>query len=410
MSKGLFIVLAVFMFLTISLPRKLYSQSFKAPHSFDVGLSYTGDLFGNAAGGNKAGVRYLDNIYATLSIDLNALIGLAHTSVFIEGLGNQGGSISSLTGGVQGVDNIEAPTSWRLYTAWVQHIFPKAKMSVLVGKYDLNTEFDVISTAQLFINSSQGIGAEYGLSGVIGPSTFPYTSLGLRLKMSPAQGFLIKAAVFDGVPSDPENPRGTKIYFHKTDGALIAAELNYSPDFHRSDTSQKSFLEHGVETLHTYHFTLGGWLYTEPRMGWLSSHQRGQGIYASIDAKLFKEKNHPKQGLSGYVRIGLANGKINQFSGYTGGGVVYTGLIKGRNDDQFGLAIAIAWNSSDYQTVAKRQNMLPANNETDLEGTYLFVISTALQFQLDLQYIIHPNTVNSIDNAFVAGGRIILSF
>jgi porin len=394
-----------------SLSGELYSQSFGDSHSFDAGLSYTGDLFGNISGGKKRGVRYLDNIFASLSIDLNALAGLSNTTIFIEGLGNQGGSISSLTGDVQGVDNIKAPNSWRLYAAWVQHIFPKVKMSMLIGKYDLNTEFDLISTAQLFINSSQGIGAEYGLSGVMGPSTFPYTSLGLRLKMIPAQDFLIKAAVFEGVPSDPENPRGTKIYFHKHDGALIAAELSYAPGPRQSSSSYiHGFLCHGIESMHTYRITLGGWLYTEPRMGWLTPHQQGKGIYASADAKLFKERNHPKQGLSGYVRVGLANGKINQFSGYTGGGVVYTGLIKGRNDDRLGAAAAIAWSSSEYQATAKRQNMKPANNETDLEGTYLFVISTGFQLQLDLQYIFHPNTVNSIDNAFVAGGRIKLSF
>jgi porin len=410
MNKILAFIIGIFLAIMIFMPVHLYGQTDKLSKSFDVGLNYTGDLFGNAAGGKSIGVRYMDNIFASLSIDLNSLIELQHTIVFVEGLGNQGGNISDLVGDVQGIDNIEAPTSWRLYAAWISHIFTKARFSILIGKYDLNTEFDFMPTAQLFINASQGIGAEYGLSGVLGPSTFPYTSLAARIKVNPAQGLLFKAAVFDGVPSDPGHTRGTRIYFHKHDGALIVAELTYSPQSHHSGSIQnQNFLGHGVDTLRSYRLTLGGWLYTEPRMGWLKPTQRGRGVYASIDAKLYHSPENANQGLAGYVRIGLANDKINRFTGYTGAGLVYTGLFKGRNEDQLGLATAIAWSSPDYKTIAARQNLVPAQNETDIEGTYLFFFSSHFQFQLDVQYVLHPNTLHSIKNAFVVGGRMILS-
>ena len=362
----------------------------------------------NVAGGKGQGVRYLDDIDATLSVNLNTLAGLRNTKAFFYGLGNQGGSISSLAGDVQGLDNIEAENSWRLYEAWIEHIFPRLKTSVLAGKYDLNSEFDVNPTAQLFINSSQGIGAAYGNSGVMGPSIFPYTSLAVRVKTQVENGLYFKAAVFDGVPSDPGNSRGTKIFFHKKDGALIATELSYTPGPKQAKNGFKyQFLGRGVEPVNGYRLTLGGWLYTQPRMGWVKSHQRGRGLYASVDAKLYHKPQTAEQGLAGYVRLGIANGKINRFTGYTGAGLVYTGLFKGHN--QLGVATAISWSSSDYKTIARRQNLLPAQNESDIEGTYLFAISPEFQLQFDAQYIIHPNTLHSISNSFVVGGRMILS-
>ena len=80
--------------------------------------------------------------------------------------------------------------------------------SLLLGLYDLNSEFDVIETAGLFLNSSFGIGAEYGSSGRNGPSIFPATSFGARLSGQPVQSLFIRGAVLDGVPGDPPPPEG----------------------------------------------------------------------------------------------------------------------------------------------------------------------------------------------------------
>jgi porin len=93
-----------------------------------------------------------------------------------------------------------------------------------VGLYDLNSEFDKIEAAALFLNPSHGIGPDFSQSGRNGPSIFPITSLGLRGEYKPAEHWLIRAAVLDAVPGDPERPERTAVKLG--DGALAVLELN----------------------------------------------------------------------------------------------------------------------------------------------------------------------------------------
>jgi len=260
---------------------------------------YTGELFGNVSGGLDTGVRYLDNIDIDLTVDLKSFAGLPNSKLFFYGLVNQGGSISELAGDVQDVSNIEAENSWRLYELWFVQIFPKVNTSLLLGLYDLNSEFDVIQTGTLFINSSHGIGPEFGISGGLGPSIFPYTSLGGRLKVNPVQGFTIKAALLDGIPSDPGNTRGTNIFLRKNDGALVAVEISYTSGTNILEPSNThAFLASRVQPLDQFRLVLGGWIYTEARPGWIENSQRDQGLYASAESKLYREGGDSGQGLS----------------------------------------------------------------------------------------------------------------
>lgn len=348
-------------------------------------------------------MRYLDNIDIDLTVDLESFAGLPNSKLFFYGLGTQGGSISELAGDVQGVSNIEAENSWRLYEAWFEQIFPKANTSLLLGLYDLNSEFDVIQTGTLFINSSHGIGAAYGNSGALGPSIFPFTSLGARLKISPVEGVTFKAVVLDGIPSDPGNTRGTNIFLRKNDGALVAVEISYTSGTNILEPSNThAFLASRFQPLDQFRLVLGGWIYTEPRPGWIENRQRDQGLYASAESKLYREGGDPDQGLSGYLRLGLANSKINRFSGYTG-------LFKSRAQDQLGIAVAIPWSSPDFQTLTRNNESNPADFEMNVEATYLLKVSSFTQLQLDVQYVINPNTLQNIDNAVVLGSRFILS-
>ena len=75
----------------------------------------------------------------------------------------------------------------KLYEAWFEQTLFDDRLSFKAGLYDLNTEFDVVETAGLFINSSHGIGPDFSQSGVNGPSIFPTTSLGIRVKAQAMQ-------------------------------------------------------------------------------------------------------------------------------------------------------------------------------------------------------------------------------
>lgn len=386
------------------------SESSENP--FNIGLTYTADIFSNVYGGYDQGIRFMDNVDAELSYDLISDAGVSNTRFYIYGLGNQGSSITELTQDVQGVSNIEAESSWRIYEAWIQqNIFP-LRTSVLAGLYDINTEFDVINSAALFINSSHGIGAEFASSGVLGPSTFPYTSLGLRIKSNPWEGFVIKFAMLDGIPSDPQNSRGTKIFFRERDGLLLAGEISlFSDESQQFNSMSRSsrlhhFLSRSTSGDGKYKVAFGAWGYTKKRVGWLEEKQRNKGMYMLGEYKIFNEQMGLEQGLDGFIRIGIANGGINPFDGYSGLGLVYTGLFKNRDNDKAGIALAIPWTSSEYSRFQEDAGQPLEDYELNIEGTYQFTINPYVMLQVNLQYIVNPGLLTNRKNAIVPGIRV----
>ncbi|MGE0682955.1 MAG: carbohydrate porin, partial [Candidatus Binatia bacterium] len=142
---------------------------------------YTGEMFSNLSGGLRRKAVYLDNVDLMLTIDTERAFGWEGGRFFLYGLGNQGGNPSEHIGDIQIASNIEAPDTWKVFEAWFQQNLFRNRLSLLAGLYDVNSEFAVLKTADLFLNSSFGIGHAFAQSGKNGPSIFPATSLGLRM-------------------------------------------------------------------------------------------------------------------------------------------------------------------------------------------------------------------------------------
>ena len=148
-----------------------------ARHGVELDLSYTGDVVANTHGGEARKTEYLGTIDLTLAWDSDAWFERDFGTFFVYGLWNHGGQPSRAVGDVQATDNIEAPDAIRLFEAWWQKTL-LARTSLLVGLYDVNSEFYAIDSAELFLNGSFGMGGELGNSGITGPGTFPVAGWG----------------------------------------------------------------------------------------------------------------------------------------------------------------------------------------------------------------------------------------
>lgn len=337
---------------------------------------------------------YLSNFDLTFDIDAEKLLKLPNTTFFLYLLGNKGQSPSEFAGDAQTLSNIDAPDDFKLYEIWIRHVLFNEKISMLAGLYDLNSEFDVINTGGLFVNSSHGIGADFAQSGTNGPSIFPTTSLGLRLCYH-ENNFVFRTAVWDGVAGDPERPKGTHVRLAATDGVLVSNELGYHID------SPNAFEYPSLR------FILGSWFYTQ-KASHLSEigFERNWGVYTFVEKTLLTEAADPAQGLSFFMRMGMANKNVNQFSFYNGGGLVYVGPFASREKDRLGLAFACAHNSPVFR------NLVPETkgNEFVSELTYQMPVNTFLTVQPDIQYIVNPGAVGNVKNALVPGFRFELAF
>ena len=122
------------------------------------------DVLGNVSGGLKRGARLLDkgDVTATFQGDDH---GAAGWTVFLDGQFTDATDFSgALVGDAQGISNIDGPAGLRPTNAWIAKDF-HGKGGLKAGVVDLNTEFDVQSTAALFLNPSFGIGPDFSQSG-----------------------------------------------------------------------------------------------------------------------------------------------------------------------------------------------------------------------------------------------------
>lgn len=354
-----------------------------ADDPFTPHLTYNAALISNLSGGTKTGTVGVGSAHLQLLADGGSLIGADGLSVFFDGLGTHGGTPDALIGDAQGVSNIAAPADFKLYEAWVQ--FARNGFSVLAGRYDLNSEFYRLSSAQLFLNSSFGIGPEYAQNGVAGPSIYPDTSLAIRLAYKPADNVVLRLAVIDDRAPDQSGK----------DGALAIGEVAWLQRPANAMPPGESHNRVGRNAgLPAYDnkLAVGGWYdFTgSPDQSDPSRNRHAAGAYLIFDHMLMAMDGGK---LAGFVQSGIADGRAGRFGFYLGAGLTAVGLIPGRPNDEIGFAVARAQNGAHYRAL---QQTLPGlsvrDAETTVEATYLAQINDWLALQPDLQYVFDPST------------------
>jgi porin len=366
----------------------------------DTEIVYKFDVLRNTSGGAEIGTESLNNLDVKFFLDGEKLFGSPGTTALIYFLNNNGGQPgATLVDNVEGVDNIEVQnTVGKLYEAWIQQNSSGDRLSVLAGLHDLNSEFYVTDTSGLFIRPTFGIGTDMSQSGRNGPSIFPVTSACVRVKVRPGRNYYVQAAAFDGVPGDPDNPRGTHLYFKHGDGYLIVGEAAYLP----GEQATNGKLGFGL------------WKYTKKFDDFVDFdsagnpvQRRSDGLYVLGERQIYQAPGHDDQGLKIFVRFGVANGDVNRFDYAWSAGTVYTGLF-GRDKGQLGLAVEGAHTSIKYRESVGTAN---ANASTmAYELAYSDNLTPWLAVQPDVQYIVNPDTNPALRNALVVGTRFTAKF
>ncbi len=367
MKKLLFTISSIAILSCIQVSNTYASEANKL--SFDA--SFIIDALNNSQGGIKNGSALLTNTDISASYEHSS--GL---SFFANILANTGGSFSdNYIGDIHVASNIDTTPAIRLFEAYVSKSFNDS-FNVKFGLINQNGQFDVQEVGALFLNSSHGIGPDYSQNPV---SIFPISSLGISSEFKAAKSLILRTAIFDAVPGNPNNGNEfSYISLSKAEGVNYIAEI------------EKSFNDNVLK--------LGYWGYSNKTPSLLSDNKRNQGYYAQLTTKIYKESED--QGLDAWIRAGKANQNISDLSGYIGGGLVYTGPFNGRNEDQIGFAIANA-------NIGKDFNFLNGNNledEINYELTYSYKLKDGFFIQPDIQYIKKPSGI--LKDALVFGVRL----
>lgn len=381
-------------------------------------LVYDGSVLGNLRGGARTGSSYVGNLHLKLTAQGESL-GLPGTTAYADLLTIHGGRPSRLAGDAQGTSNLEGPTGTQVEELWVQHNFAGSSASLLLGVYDLNSEFYRLAAAGLFQNSSFGIGPEFAQSGVEGPSIFPRTAAGLRMALKPTADTVFRAAVLDGVPV--VRPDGSRGAFRGGDGLLIVGEFAWlSRGGGAAGISQPATRDRigRFSSLAPYDdkLAVGAWRYTGRYPDQSDTDGSGNpvlrrgssGAYVVGERLLMGRGAGARQRLAAFAQAGVADPRMNRFGRYLGAGLVGAGWGPMKDGDQIGLSVAHARNGHHYLSSQSVSGVQRA--ETTFELTYLTQLSKYITVQPDLQYVVHPNTDPSLSNALVLQLRFEVAF
>jgi len=351
-------------------------------------------------GGISNGSRHVTHLDVKLKVDLEKAGGWNGGSAMINVLSDGGwGPNARHVGAQMGVTNVEvgAPTTTRLFQAWLQQSLFDDRLAVLAGLYPIDSEFFTADSAGVFLGPQYGTPADLALTR--GPSIFNNSAFGLRAKWNVAKTVYVMGALLDGIPNDPARPRSTAIRFAKGDGSFSIGELGWLPK-----AGNEKFTGHAKAAIGLWGYStrVNDQRDTDAGGNPLLRHQRG--AYVLGERTLARLGDGEDRFLSGFARYTWGDGDSTAVKNSLNLGLHLKGPLDSRPDDVVGFAWTRAGMSPKWRDVQP----IPADtraSEDALEITWRFAVTPYFAIQPNYQYLKHPGGA-AAPNAKLIGVRV----
>ncbi len=411
---------------------------------------YSAEVWGNTTGGIKQGAVYTGLLDFGTTVDLEKLVGWQGAKVSTTWLWISGRDASEdLVGNFFTISNLAGFNTLRMMELWFQQDFfqrgadAAPGLSIRVGQLTADSEFVISDYGALFINGTFGWPAFMYTNLPEGGPGYPMGTLGVRVAVSPWEWMTLQSAVFQGnVFAQNVNRHGfdwdlsaNEGYFwineaqvrwnHGEEATGLPGQAKAGAWFHTGNFSDPYFDSAGIP------------LADEGSNGDPLTRQWNFGFYGIVDQMVYREPSEAaevsglskdgktvtgfksgkrvvqqasNQGLGWFGRIAFEPQNRNFVGFYFDTGVVYTGLIPTRDEDQFGLAFGYGQLTNGARENLEAEGSRGVGAEMVLEATYQAVITPWLTIQPNAQFIINPGGTQDLNNAFVIGGRAAITF
>lgn len=362
-------------------------------------------------GALKDGSKTVSHIDLKLKMDLDKAAGWQGGSALINIVSDSGwGPNARLVGSQLGVTNIEvdAPTTTRLFQAWLQQSFLDDRLAVLAGLYPIDSEFFTMDAAGVFLGPQYGTPAELALTDT--PSVFNNSAFGIRARWAIAPSLYAMGAVLDGVPNDPAHPKRTRIRFDDGDGTFSIGEFGWLPE-----AENEKFKGHAK-------VALGFWGYSTQRadqrdtanidagnIAGPARKMRSRGGYVLGERTLLHLGGSDDRFISGFARYTFGDGDSTALDKTLNLGAHLRGPAASRPEDIVGLAWTRGWLSSKWRDAQTIGGIATEHAEDALELTYRYSVTPWLAIQPNVQYIRNPGGTSGTSNAKLIGVRLELA-
>lgn len=383
----------------------------------DKGVDFEFLYFGanprNFHGGIETGQAYQGVFWGMLDVYTDKLFGLpgGHFRYGTVSLHGEDHFSDNHIGDFNKVSTLDFPGAFRLLHLWYEQSLLENRVSLKVGQMTVDEDFIVpefyhsMASMALLNQTMFYPSLAFNLWDIPGfppghhalPS-IPYGALGARLRYDPVENFYVQAAVYDGEPDLTSTYMDWELT--GSQGALAYFELGLKINQGKDDDGLPGNVK------------LGGYLHTDDFadnedviLGFLGltagtkTHDYNYGGYLLLDQTLYLEqgKEDPaRQGLAGFFRLTGAPKDRNLTQFGLDGGLVYRGLIPGRDWDSIGIAASYLELSDDIADAQRTANtFVPGLFEVvDYEGvielTYKAQLTAWWAMHASVQRVIHP--------------------
>lgn len=349
------------------------------------------------AQGERSGVRHVDLLTLTGTLDLEAAAGWQGTELVGEVIAGTGREPNMLAGTLQGIDNAEvAKNRVKLYQFYLAKQFADAPIRLAAGFIDLNAEFYSNEAAGLLMAPAFGIGSELAATGPNGPAIFPSTALTLMVHAEPSPTTYTSLALVNAESGVLGDAGGIPAMLRE--GALVIGEAGLT-----------SFGK----------LALGAWTYTrrqdDLRLIDASGdplRQRAAGAYMLLEVPFginaaAAEPDTPAASL--FLRAGISDGNTTPYSGGWQAGVLVNGVFAGRPDSQLSLGVNQAFLTDRFRLNEADAGTPRGRTETGFEITFADRVAPWLTLQFDSQYVSRSEQRPDTRDAVIVALRFILS-
>jgi porin len=385
----------------------------------EVEMSYTGESASNLRGGydRSHATRYADEFSLGTQFDLEKLLGWSDAEFGVQVVNRNGHSLTrerlADPRGTPFADTQEifgASSVTRLSALWLSKGWLDDQFNLKLGRFAFGDEFaleDCHFQNQALCDSQIGNFVDSVYNG-------PVSTWAARLKWHLGEQWAAQVGAFAVNPSYLENDNGFKLNGSGTDGALLPAELIWSPklaglpgEYHAGYYYSTAPVDDLFKDADDLPAALSG---EEVRRD-SSRH----GWWLTAKQQLTRVDGDLKRGLVLYANVSAFDQATTPVKGLQKLGLVYLGPFAARPDDTLGLAVVRLQASKQWLRNARATNAaggfgyddedyLPEqHSELDIELNYSIQATDWLSLRPNLQYVRTPGGVREVQNAVVAG-------
>lgn len=369
-------------------------------------------------------------LFVQLNFDLEKLIGWQGGTFVWSFADNAGSNLSQHVGNNFQISTDYGPNTFMFNELYVQQSLLKDKLTLKVGYMSLLNDF--LSSPLYDVYSNLAFCGNPIAMALNTPATaMPQSSWGAFVKYEQPDWYT-QAGIYQVTSRLGQIPyHGADYSIRPGDGTMMLVEGGWTPTLFKQKPAADEAIRDGKTALSSKaakdfkkgedvtevgypgHYKLGGflsnWMYAKFSNG--QNEPNIYGLYVLADQMVYRERGSATQGLYVWSAFVLTPQEdIANVPYYASGGIQYLGLIPARDNDRsiFGAGYG---SYSNKLAASQRSSGQPGEDyEMVFEWAYQIQINPWLTIQPDLQYIVNPGATHTLDNAWVLGALVSVSF